>query len=536
MAGKQTVQEILDSIPLKYRGPGGAIAVVKDGELIGQRVWGYADIDKRIPLTPEIRMPICSITKQFVCALLMDLKRNPTPEMTAKGDVQAQFSEALRELVRPELTQDSGLTLDNLCDMQSGLRDYWAMTALWGTKPDDEFLVERDCPPMVDRTKSFHFKPGTEFSYCNVNFYLVARVIERVAGESLGKLLAERILGPAGMETAFLCPDNAKLPTPCVGYEGTEELGFVPAVNRMEWSGDAGLVASLTDMIAWEKHLDSLFSDSKSWYHKVTKGTTYSDGTPAHYHNGLSSISLGGVDNWGHGGALRGYRLHRRHAMHERLSVVALFNHEAEASSAVEDIMRAILNKPKPVYTPVEANPAWLGSFLDRDTQLLVTISKGPATGELHIAYSGDPETIKLTDPTHGENLDVSASIDGDVLYMNRIGDNRKLVAQRLVPSESSFKDNSLRGDYKSAEVDSFFHCEGEAGMLYGALDGFLGQGTITAMKYIGDDVWVLRCPRGLDAPAPGDWTMAFHRDNNGSIIGFKIGCWLARGVNFVKV
>ncbi|KAJ5527029.1 beta-lactamase/transpeptidase-like protein [Penicillium frequentans] len=212
MADKQTVQQILDTIPLRYRGPGGAAAVLKDGELIGQRVWGYADVDQRIPLTPEIRMPICSITKQFVCALLIDVQRNPTPAMLAKGDIQSQFADKFRELVRPELTQDTGLTLDNLCDMQSGLRDYWAMTTLWGTKPEDEFLVERDCPPMVDRTKSFHFKPGTEFSYCNVNFYLVARVIERVTGETLGKLLAERILGPAGMKTAFLCPDNAKLP------------------------------------------------------------------------------------------------------------------------------------------------------------------------------------------------------------------------------------------------------------------------------------------------------------------------------------
>jgi CubicO group peptidase (beta-lactamase class C family) len=536
MADKQTVQQILDTIPLRYRGPGGVAAVLKDGEVIGQRVWGYADVDQRIPLTPQIRMPICSITKQFVCALLIDLQRNPTPAMVAKGDIQAQFTETFRELVRPELIQDTGLTLQNLCDMQSGLRDYWAMTALWGTKPEDEFLVERDCPPMVDRTRSFHFKPGTEYSYCNVNFYLVARVIERVTGESLGKLLAERILGPAGMETAFLCPDNSKLPPPCVGYEGTEDTGFVPAVNRMEWSGDAGITASLIDMIAWEKHLDSLFADSGSWYHKVAQGTTFSDGTPADYHYGMSRINIGGIVTLGHGGALRGYRIHRRHALHERLSVVVMFNHDGEASAAVEDIMRAILNKPKPVYAPVEPDPSWFGSFLDQETQLSITVTKGSNTGELAIAYESDPDTIKLTDATHGENPTINASIDGNVLYMHRISENRKLFARRIVPCDSSFKDNSIQGDYQCEEVKSVFHCVGEAGMLYGSFDGYLGQGTATAMKYLGDDVWVLRCPRGLDAPAPGDWTMVFRRDESGSIVGFKIGCWLARGIDFIKV
>ncbi|KAJ5279192.1 beta-lactamase/transpeptidase-like protein [Penicillium angulare] len=536
MVDQTKVQEVLDTIPLGYRGTGGAIAIVKDGELIGQRAWGYADIDQRVPLTPDIQMPICSITKQFVCALLLDLQRNPTPSMLAKGDIQAQFDDKLRELLRPELTQDGTLTLQNLCDMQSGLRDYWAMTALWGTKPEDEYLVERDCPPMLERSKSFHFKPGSEFSYCNVNFYVLARVIERVTGEPLGKLLSERILSPAGMKTAFLCSDNAKLPPPCLGYEGTEGLGFVPAVNRMEWSGDAGLVASLTDMIAWEKYLQHLYSDSDSWYHKVAQPITYSDGKFAPYHNGLCHSDISGVDNLGHAGALRGYRSCRRHALKEGLSVVVLFNHEPDVMGASEDALRIILDKPKPQYPLVEPNTSWFGSFLDQETQLSITISKGSAPGEIKVLYHDSPETLHLTDATHAEASGISANIDGDVLRMHRIMENRKVEAQRLVPRDSSFRDKLLLGDYKSEEIESVFHCWGESGLLYGAFDGYLGKGTITGMKYLGDDVWALTCPRGLDAPAPGDWTVVFHRNESGGIIGFKIGCWLARGIDFIKV
>jgi CubicO group peptidase (beta-lactamase class C family) len=535
MADQETVQKILDDIPLRYRGPGGAIAIVRDGELIGHRVWGYADVDQRIRLTPEMQMPICSITKQFVCALLVDLTRNPTPEMAAKGDIEAQFEEKFRELLRPELTNDSGLTIDHLCDMQSGIRDYWAMTAPWGTKPEDEFLVGRDCPPMLERTKSFHFKPGTEYSYSNVNFHVLARLIERATGEPLGKLLAERILGPAGMETALLCPDNAKLPPPCLGYEGTEQTGFFPAKNRMEWSGDAGLAASFTDMIAWEKHLHRLYADSQSWYHQVSQPITYADGTYAPYHNGLSHIYLDDVDTLGHAGALRGYRSHRRHALQEGLSVVILFNHEPDVMGATEDVMRALLRKPKKEYAPVVPSPAWTGYFLDQETQLSITVSEGTATGQLTIAYS-DPETINLTDPSHGEAPSMSASVDGDILRIHRIIDNRKLEARRLVPRDSNFKDNTLQGDYKCAEIESVFHCWGDAGMLYGEFDGYLGQGTATTMKYLGDDVWLLTCPRGLDSPAPGDWTVVFHRDESSSIVGLKIGCWLARGLDFVKL
>lgn len=536
---QNSVQEILDSVALRYRGPGGAVAVLKDGELVGQRVWGYADMNEQIPLTAETLMPICSITKQFVCALLLDLYRNPTPAMDAKGDVRKQMTDQLSELLRPEIVQGTGLTIEHLCDMQSGLRDYWAMTTLWGAKPDDEFLIERDCPPALDRTRSFHFKPGTEYSYCNVNFHVVARAIERVTGEPLGKLLVERILRPAGMKTAVLCPNTAHQPPPCVGYEGDEQHGYFPAVNRMEWSGDAGLVASLTDMIAWEKYLEKESSDPRSWYHTVCQKQTFTDGNHAAYHYGMIHVDIDGVDSYVHGGALRGYRLQRSHAPKEHLSAVVMFNHESDTSSAVDDVMRAILHKPKPQNDPsVEPSADWFGTFLDQDTQLAITVAKSSKAGEVLVTYADHlgPSPLRLTDAKTGKAKDMAASIDGDRLQIHRVKENRKLNTQRLVPRDASLKDTSLKGRYECTEAGSTFHCSGDAGMLYGAFEGYLGKGFASPMRYLGDDVWVLTCARGLDAPAPGDWTVVFHRDEAGVVKRFTIGCWLARKLEFTKV
>ncbi|KAJ5433315.1 D-aminopeptidase [Penicillium daleae] len=532
---KQTIEEIINVIPLRYRGPGGALAVIKNGEVISQRVWGYADQSRRIPVDPSTQFPICSITKQFVCGLMMDLHRNPTPTMAAKGDVQSQFIEKLHELL--PMAREKGLTLQNLCDMQSGIRDYWAMTTLWGAKPEDEFLIDRDTPSMLDRTKSLHFEPGTEYSYSNVNFYLLGRIIEHVTGEPLGKLLEERVLKPAGMTTALLCPNTAHHPPPCVGYEGNEDHGFYEAVNRMEWSGDAGLVASLNDMIAYEKYLDQLSADPQSWYYTATRPQTYSDGAAARYHYGLSHVDINGINAIGHGGALRGYRLHRKHVPQEHLSVVVLFNHEADASAAVEDILRGVLNRPNPESAPMKPAAEWYGVFLDQATQLAITVAKSSREGEVLVTYDAhlEPASLKLIDAKNGKSRSMTGSIDGDVLHIHRVSENRKLEARRLTPRDSSLKEPALTGDYYCEEVDSTFHCIGEAGMLYGCFDGYLGQGIVTPIRYLGDDVWALSCPRGLDAPAPGDWTMVIHRDESGSVVGFKTGCWLARGLDFVK-
>lgn len=532
---KEKVQEVLNKTALRCRGPGGAIAVVKDGEIIGQRVWGFADLDQRIPMTAQTQMPICSITKQFVCALLIDLERNPTPTLAAKGDVRKQLSDHLTEILSPELTSDGELTIDRLCDMQSGMRDYWAMTTLWGSKPDDEFLIERDCGPLLARTKSFQFQPGTEYSYCNVNFHILARVIERATEESLDKLLEERILRPAGMSTAFLCPNTAHHPSPCVGYEGDEQHGFTAATNRMEWSGEAGLVASLTDMIAYEKYLDRCYADPQSWYHAAIAAPKFKDGTPATYRYGLSHTDIGGVDTIGHGGALRGYRLHRRHAPHQRLSVVIMLNSDSGTFGPNIDIFKDLLGLPKPVSASIQAAESWVGAFLDQDTQLSIVITKGARDGEVAISYDGSAEPIKLSVPNHGKSDSMVATIDGDLLSIHRVRDNRMLSARRIVPKESILKGTSFQGIYHCAEIESTFHCLGQDGMLYGAFDGYLGQGNATPMKYLGDDVWVLTCPRGLDAPAPGDWTIAFSRNDRDAIQGCTIGCWLARKIDYVK-
>ncbi|PYH49790.1 beta-lactamase/transpeptidase-like protein [Aspergillus saccharolyticus JOP 1030-1] len=541
MITQDSIDQVLETLPLRYSGPGGALAILQNGKLLGQRVWGYADVAKRIHMDPDTRMPICSITKQFICALLLDLKQNPTPAMTARGtDIDAQFEDKLRETLHPDIfAAHPELSVQHLCDMQSGLRDYWAMTALWGAEPEGEFRLARQYAPMLTRTKSFQFAPGTEYSYCNVNFHVLGRVIERVAGGELGGLLRERVLAPAGMDTAVLWPSNATLPGPCIGYEGTEQTGYVAAVNNMEWSGDAGLVASLKDMIAWETHLHRLYAEGPdNWYARAaSKPTTFADGTtPAMYHFGLIHEFADGVHTVGHSGALRGWRSHRRHAPEAGISVIVLLNHEASVGPAVEYAFQALLQKSAPESPIVEPTPAWEGSFLDRDTQLVVRVRPGSKRGQLVLAYAGADETLRLTDPSHGETAWMKARIDGDVLHVHRIKENRKLEARRLVSRPSSFQDASLTGDYRCEEVDSVFHCWGEAGLLYGEFDGYLGRGTATVMRYVGDDVWVLTCPRGLDAPAPGDWTVVFRRGEDGAVEGFTMGCWLARRVEFVKL
>ncbi|KAM0424182.1 hypothetical protein ACHAPT_010552 [Fusarium lateritium] len=529
---EELIQGVFKTIPPRLRGPGGAVAVVKDGHLRGQTVWGYADLEQRIPMTADIPMPICSISKQMTCAVLLDLERNPTPAM-AKDDIRGQFSAELGRLLHPEMTQNSGLTINHLCDNRSGIRDYWALTTLWGAKPEGRFDLDKDGVQARDRLRSFHFEPGTEYSYSNTNFHILARLIEKVSGESFESLLGERVFGPAGMKTALLGADTSKLPPPCVGYEGDERRGYTPAINRIEWDGDAGIVASLSDMVAYEGYLHRRLTDPTSWYRTAIEPAQYSDGTPAIYHYGLSHVDVEGVATIGHGGALRGFRSRRLQVPKERLSVVVMLNHESEAGTIAEHVLRGLLNLQRPQFPVVVPSPTWFGAFLDGNTQLAITVAPG-VKGKVSITYAGYPESITLTEPMRGSSRDMTATMDGNTLRLERLKDHRTINASRIAPSVSPVDNTLYQGDFYCAEIDSTFHCSDQGGVMFGAFDGFLGQGPAQLMRYLGDHIWALSCPRGMDAPAPGDWTVVF-RFEGVSVVGVTVGCWLARRLEFVK-
>lgn len=424
--------------------------------------------------------------------------------------------------------------------MSSGIRDYWAETVLWGSRPDGIFSATDDASAALDRTRSFHFEPGTEYSYSNVNFHILARIIENVSGQSLGQLLVQRVFIPAGMKTAVLCPNTAAPPLPIVGYECTEQTGYFAALNRMEWSGDAGIVGSLEDMIAYEKWLHRSWTDPESIYKIIAEPQHYKDGTPARYGFGLTYGETAGVKWLGHGGALRGFRLMRLHAPSEGISVVVMLNHEADPSAAADLILKAAMGTPEPASTAVIAAPEWIGTFLDEDTRLLVTVEAGNKDGEISISYDRKRAPVKLTDPKTATSRAMEANIEGDVLHVKRITDNRTLRARRLAKRpDADVEDLSFTkdytGEYHCSDSESNFRCTGEGSLLYGFFSGYLGNGPAHLMRYVAEDVWLLACPRGLDAQPPGDWTVCFHRSGSGAVCGATIGCWLARRNEYVK-
>lgn len=507
----------LGLLPRSFPGPGGAAAVLRDGEVLVRHAWGWANAERRIPFTPRTLFRMCSITKQFTCGLVLDAFADPS---VLDGDVAARL---------PVLEAAAPGAL-HLCHNQSGLRDYWALAMLHGSPAEAPF-ADAEANRTIGSTRTLQFAPGTRYSYSNGNFRLLSDVLQDRTGRSLSEMLRTRIFDRMGMETAFLAADTRAMPDGTEGYEGSQATGFRTAENRVLWTGDAGLGASLDDMIAWERHIDATRDQAGSLHGRLSAATRFADGAPAQYGFGLNRRTELGRAATGHGGALRGWRSHRLHVASERISVVVMFNHLSDAHEAAVTLLAAVLgeNRPRPDATlPV---PRWLGAYVEPETGLSVRID-APQAGQVRLRYGHSAEGLDLqADGTAGHDGTRLRQQD-DGLRMERPHENQ---ASFLRPCDGA-PTHDVAGLYCCDELGADLTVSNAGRVLHGAFSGFLGQGRMELLEPVGPDLWLLPCPRALDHTPPGDWTLAFRRREDGRVRGVDVGCWLARRLSYGRI
>jgi D-aminopeptidase len=512
------LDRLIEMLPRAYPGPGGAVAVLEAGEVRVRHAWGWANAERRIAFTPHTLFQMCSVTKQFTAAVLLD----HFPDASKlDADVRARL---------PRLTQEAP-DIEHLCHMQSGLRDYWAVAMLHGAPAEAPF-ADREAVRVIAGTQTLQYAPGTSYSYANQNFRLLADILQERTGRPFAELLRTRIFERAGMATALFATATRGTPDGTEGYEGNAASGFRAAEDNVQFHGDAGLIASLDDMIAWERYIDASRDDPAALYRRMSAPARFSNGSPAPYGFGLARSTEFGRDVVGHGGALRGWRSHRLYVRAERVSVVVMFNSLVDAGGASLDALAAVLGETRAQPDAALAAPDWLGAYVEPETGLAARVHAASA-GQVLLHYGHFPELLNLeSDGTARSSRGTRLRPAADGLWLDRPYENASSRLQRC----GAALQRDVVGRYRCAELDAELTIEDAGGVLHGACSGFLGQGRMEILEPIGADVWMMPCRRALDHTPPGEWTLAFRRDATGRVIGVDVGCWLARRLPYARV
>jgi len=181
------------------RFPGVSACIVKRGELVWSRAYGWADIGGRQPMTPETVFQVGSISKTIVATAV--LQTTEAGLVRLDDDVNAYLPFAVRN---PHHPQDP-ITVRMLLTHTASIRDDPEVLGSLNRVdiPLSTFLRDYLVPGRRYASNSyFSAAPGTAWSYTNVGASLAAHVVERVSGQSFEDYATERILRPLGIDVA----------------------------------------------------------------------------------------------------------------------------------------------------------------------------------------------------------------------------------------------------------------------------------------------------------------------------------------------
>ena len=180
---------------------GAVVLVVKDGKVLFAKGYGYADVDKKIPVTPDgtLFRP-GSTSKLFTWTAVMQLVE------ARKLDLDRDVNDYLDFKI--PATYPQPITLRNIMTHTAGFEE--TIKSLWVPTPADlkplrEYLIEH-MPARI-------FPPGVTPAYSNYATTMAGYIVQRVSGESFDDYIEQHILNPLGMQHSTFrqpLPDNLK--------------------------------------------------------------------------------------------------------------------------------------------------------------------------------------------------------------------------------------------------------------------------------------------------------------------------------------
>lgn len=301
--------------------PGGAIGVIKNGKLIYSNGYGLGDLEHNVEITPSSVFYIGSVSKQFVTFSILLL------EEQGKLNLDDKIQKYLPDF--PEY--DSPLTIRHFIHHTSGVRDYFTLMYLKGRNYLDD-TNPKQVYGLIKKQEELNFSPGEKHLYSNSCYFMLAMIVEKVAGQSLKVFANENIFEPLGMKNTLFYDDNSDLIKNRVfSYsKKRSEEGFNNLIMRFDLVGSGGVYSSIEDLFLWDQNFynNKLGKGGQEIIKKMHEEGLLNNGESSGYAFALNNGIYNGLKTVSHSGALAGYLSQLMRFPEEKFSVIILGNRD----------------------------------------------------------------------------------------------------------------------------------------------------------------------------------------------------------------
>ncbi len=278
--------------------PGCTVGVICDGELIFSRGYGMANLDYGIPLLPDSRFMVASVSKQFAAAALFML------EQEGKLDL----NEDLRPFI-PEMSEfDKPITARQIIHHKSGLRDIYNLLSLADIGLDNTTTNEQALE-MLGRQQRLNFDPGRWYLYSNSGYFLISILVKNLSGMSLRDYTHKHFFEPTEMNATHWHDNTEEIvPNRVISYRPMSFGSGQFYRDNMDRVGARGLFTTVEDIAKWDANFIENRSNLENFTEKMLRPGYTTQRSLINYAAGLRLNRYKTLRTIGHAGSYMGFR------------------------------------------------------------------------------------------------------------------------------------------------------------------------------------------------------------------------------------
>lgn len=371
--------------------PSVAVAVAKDGQILWEEGFGWADREQRVPATQHTMYSVASISKPITATALMKLVQAGKIDLDRPAN---DYLGAAKLLVRIGNAEDA--TVRRVANHTSGLPTYHQFFYA------DEAVARPAMDETIARYGSLLRIPGQKLEYSNLGYGVLGYLIERVSGMSYGDFMRQQVFVPLGMTRSSLNIGPGLEPYAAVRYndDGTPLPAYVtdtPAAAEIYSSAHDLVRFGMFHLRAHLRDQQPILSDASiAAMQERTSFTRNARSGDYGFGVGFMVLDKGRYRVVGHGGGLGGVTTQLYTIPSEGIVIVALSNIEWKQPFKVPDLIAAALLPDWPVAkpsvptvnkaeftTPTELAGTWRGRLATYQGDIPLQLQFLPS-GEVH--------------------------------------------------------------------------------------------------------------------------------------------------------
>jgi CubicO group peptidase (beta-lactamase class C family) len=323
----------------------GNILVSRNGNIIYQQSFGYANYDTKAKLNDSSLFELASVSKQFTAMAIMILKERGL----------LHYDDDVKKYI-PELPYE-GMTIRHFLTHTSGVPDYMdEFNKGWDSK---KIAFNDDMIKLLKKSKpKFLFKPGEKWAYSNTAYALLASVVERISKKSYSQFLAENIFSPLKLKRTRVYntrrSSTETIPNYAYGYvfsDSSKKFILPDSIKKLHVVftldgivGDGTVNSTTGDLFLWDQSLYTEKLVNKKTLDEAFSPTQLNDGAVHQYGFGWGVAKdsiLGKFIH--HSGGWPGYATYIRRYIDRNDCFIMLSNNEGKGMrSAIKEIEKRL--------------------------------------------------------------------------------------------------------------------------------------------------------------------------------------------------